>query len=397
MSFTSLPHGLATELRELGPLVDFLQRSRWAQRAGEPGISDFVLGNPHDPVLPGFTRALERVLPPQASNWHAYQMSDPHACEVVARSLSEQTGVSFDPAFVTMTNGAFTGLSVALQTVVEPGDEVIYISPPWFFYPSMIRRAGGVPVSVSIDWERIDIDLEAIEAAITPLTRAIIVNSPHNPTGKVFSAEALQQLAEILTRASNRNGRSIAIISDEAYRRILFDGRACPTPAAFYPQTLVVYTFGKTLLTPGERIGFVALAPEYPQREEAMAGLFAAQVLTGYGFPNALLQHAIDDLDREIIDLASLQAKRDRMVEGLRAAGYRTSEPEGTFYLVVESPFANEWEFVDRLAQDDVFVLPGTVFDAPGYIRISLTGTMEMIERALPVFAAAHAELLTPA
>ncbi|MEZ4666224.1 MAG: aminotransferase class I/II-fold pyridoxal phosphate-dependent enzyme [Thermomicrobiales bacterium] len=396
MSFTSLPHRLATELRELGPLVDFLQRSRWAQRAGEPGISDFVLGNPHDPVLPGFTRALERVLPPQASNWHAYQMSDPHACEVVARSLSEQTGVSFDPAFVTMTNGAFTGLSVALQTLVEPGDEVIYISPPWFFYPSMIRRAGGVPVSVSIDWERIDIDLEAIEAAITSRTRAIIVNSPHNPTGKVFSAEALQQLAEILTRASNRNGRSIAIISDEAYRRILFDGRACPTPAAFYPQTLVVYTFGKTLLTPGERIGFVALAPEYPQREKAMAGLFAAQVLTGYGFPNALLQHAIDDLDGEIIDLASLQAKRDRMVEGLRAAGYRTSEPEGTFYLVVESPFANEWEFVDLLAQDDVFVLPGTVFDAPGYIRISLTGTMEMIERALPIFAAAHAELLTP-
>ena len=128
-----------------------------------------------------------------------------------------------------------------------------------------------------------------------------------------------------------------------------------------------------------------------------MAGLFAAQVLTGYGFPNALLQHAIDDLDGEIIDLASLQAKRDRMVEGLRAAGYRTSEPEGTFYLVVESPFANEWEFVDRLAQDDVFVLPGTVFDAPGYIRISLTGTMEMIERVLPVFAAAHAEMLTPA
>jgi aspartate aminotransferase len=397
MNLTSLPNGLAVELETLAPFVAFLSESRWAERAGQPGISDFVLGNPHDPVLPGFTRALERALPPQTNSWHAYPMSEPYACEVVARSLSEQTGVTFDPADFVMTNGAFTGLSIALQTVVEAGDEVIYISPPWFFYGSLIRRAGGVPVSVSIDWDRFDIDLAAIEAAITPRTRAIIVNSPHNPTGRIFSAETLRELSSILTQASERNGRSIAIISDEAYRRILFDGRDCPTPAAFYPHTFVIYTYGKTLLTPGERIGFVALAPGFPEAESARAGLMVAQVLTGYGFPNALLQHAIADLDKEIIDVAFLQEKRDRMVGGLREAGYRTSEPEGTFYLVVESPLADEREFVDLLAENDVFVLPGSIFDAPGYIRISLTATMEMIERALPVFAAAHAELLAPA
>src|SRR5215207_3903680 len=376
MNLANLPSGLAVEFETLAPFVTFLNESRWAERAGQPGIADFVLGNPHDPVLPGFTRALEHALRPQTNSWHAYPMSEPHACEVVARSLSEQTGVIFDPADFVMTNGAFTGLSIALQTAVEPGDEVIYISPPWFFYASFIRRVGGVPVSVSIDWERFDIDLAAIEAAITPRTRAIIVNSPHNPTGRIFSADTLRQLAAILTQASERNGRSIAIISDEAYRRILFDGRVCPTPAAFYPNTFVVYTYGKTLLTPGERIGFVALAPDFPDPETARTGLMVAQVLTGYGFPNALLQHAIEDLDKEIIDLAYLQEKRDRMVGGLRAAGYRTSEPEGTFYLVVESPLANEWEFVDRLADDDVFVLPGSIFDAPGYFRISLTATM---------------------
>jgi aspartate aminotransferase len=397
MNLANLPSGLAVEIETLAPFVTFLSESRWSARAGQSGISDFVLGNPHDPVLPGFTRALERALPPRSNGWHAYPMNDPHACEVVARSLSDQTGISFDPADFVMTNGAFTGLSIALQTVIEPGDEVLYISPPWFFYVSFIRRLGGVPVSVSIDWDSFDIDLAAVEAAITPRTRAIIVNSPHNPTGRVFSAETLRQLADILTRASERHGRSIAIISDEAYRRILFDGRDCPTPAAFYPNTFVVYTFGKTLLTPGERIGFVALAPGFPDPETARAGLMVAQVLSGYGFPNALLLHAIDDLDREIIDLDYLQQKRDRMVSGLRAAGYRTSEPEGTFYLVVESPYANEWEFLDRLAEDDVFVLPGAMFESPGYIRISLTATMEMIERALPVFAAAHAELLTPA
>jgi aspartate aminotransferase len=397
MNLSSLPSGLAFEIESLQPFVTFLNQSRWTARAGQPGICDFVLGNPHDPVLPGFTRALERALPPQTNAWHAYVMNTPHACEVVTSSLSAQTGVAFDPEDVVLTNGAFTGLSIVLQALVEPGDEVIYISPPWFFYASFIRRAGGVPVGVSIDWGRFDIDLGAIEAAITPRTRAIIVNSPHNPTGRVFSSETLQELAAILTRASERSGRSIAIVSDEAYRRILFDGRDCPTPAEHYPHTFVVYTYGKTLLTPGERIGFVALAPGFPDRATAKAGLTVAQVLTGYGFPNALLQHAIDDLDNEIIDLTALQAKRDRMVSGLRAAGYRTSEPEGTFYLVVESPFANEWEFVDRLADEDVFVLPGTIFDAPGYIRISLTATMEMIERALPVFAAIHAKMLSPA
>ncbi len=394
MNLSTLPSSLVIELETLGPFVSFLNDSRWAERSGQSGISDFVLGNPHDPVLPGFTRALERALPPQTNSWHAYPMSDPHACKVVAQSLSEQTGVTFDPADFVLTNGAFTGLSIALQTVVEPGDEVIYISPPWFFYASFIRRVGGIPVSVSIDWERFDIDLAAIEAAITPRTRAIIVNSPHNPTGRVFSADTLRDLAALLTRASERNGRSIAIISDEAYRRILFDGRACPTPSEFYPHTFVVYTYGKTLLTPGERIGFVALAPGFPDPESARAGLTVAQVLTGYGFPNALLQHAIADLDKEIIDLASLQEKRDRTVGGLRAAGYRTSEPEGTFYLVVESPVPDETEFVDRLANDDVFVLPGAIFEAPGYFRISLTATMEMIERALPIFAAARTEML---
>lgn len=397
MNLTSLPRGLAVELEELAPLMAFLSDSRWAQRAGQPGISDFVLGNPHDPVLPGFTRALERALPPQSNGWHAYQMSDPAACEVVARSLSAQTGVTFDPDDVSMTNGAFTGLSVALQTAVEPGDEVIYISPPWFFYASFIRSVGGVPVSVSIDWDTIDIDLDAIEAAITPRTRAILINSPHNPTGRVLSAETLRTLAGILTRASQQHGRSICIISDEAYRRILFDGRDCPTPAAFYPHTFVVYTYGKTLLAPGERIGFVALAPGFPDAETARAGLMMSQVLGGWGFPNSILQHAIADLDREIIDLDHLQEKRDRVVTSLRSAGYRTSVPEGTFYLVVESPFANEWEFVDRLAEHDVFVLPGSFFEAPGFVRISLTATMGMIERALPVFSTVHPGVAVPA
>lgn len=397
MNSSVLSTGIAYELESLSPFITFVTSSRWAQRSGDEEVSDFVLGNPHDPVLPGFTRALERAIPPHGSDWHAYQMDDPHACEVVARSLSDATGVPFDPSDIAMTNGAFTGLSIALQSVIDPGDEVLYISPPWFFYASYIRRAGGVPVGVSIDWDRFDIDLEAIEAAITPRTRAIVVNSPHNPTGRVFSEDTLARLAAILTRASERIGRTIYIISDEAYRRILFDGRDCPTPAAFYPATFVIYTFGKTLLAPGERIGYVAVAPGFPNRDTIREGLLMARVLSGWGFPNAILQHAIDDLDKEIIDLELLQRKRDRMVDGLRTAGYRASEPEGTFYMVVESPDPDDVAFCERLAERNVFVLPGAYFEAPGFFRVSLTGTMAMIERALPVFEALSLEMLVPA
>lgn len=395
MDISVLSKGITTELEAMSPFVRFLTSSRWAMSGGSG--NDFVLGNPHDPVLPGLSRALERAIPPQNNNWHAYQMDDPHACEVVAASLSRDTGVRFDPADIAMTNGAFTGLAIALKTVVDPGDEVIYVSPPWFFYGSYIRNAGGVPVGVSIDWDRFDIDLDAIEAAITPRTRAVLINSPHNPTGRVYSESTMRRLGGILTRASERFGRTIYLISDEAYRRILFDGRSCPTPAAVYPATFVVYTFGKTLLAPGERIGFVALAPGFPNRDVIRMGLTVAQVLTGYGWPNAILQHAIDDLDREIIDLEHLQRKRDRMVDGLRSAGYRTSEPEGTFYLVVESPDPDDVAFVDRLADQDVYVLPGAVFEAPGYFRISLTASMEMIEQALPVLARANQTAGIPA
>jgi aspartate aminotransferase len=381
--------GIAREIDSLSTLLTFLTDSPWARRDERTEYFDFVFGNPHEPVLPGFTSAIQQFTPPQRNDWHAYQFSDPHACEVVTRSLRRDTGVEFDPALVTMTNGAFSGLSIVLQAITEPGDEVLYISPPWFFYPSLIRRAGGTPVAVPMNPVTFDLDLDAIEAAITPRTRAIIVNSPHNPTGRIYPESILRRLAAILTRASERNGRPIVLISDEAYRRILFDGRSCPTPAAYYPVTAVVYTFGKSMLTPGERIGFVALSPGFPEAASMLSALTTAQVLSGWAFPNSILQHAIDRLDAQLIDLELLQRKRDRVIDGLTQAGYEATTPEGTFYIVVKSPEPDDLAFSHRLAEQGVFILPGTIFDMPGYFRISLTATMAMIERALPIFASA--------
>ncbi|HET9496395.1 MAG TPA: aminotransferase class I/II-fold pyridoxal phosphate-dependent enzyme, partial [Chloroflexia bacterium] len=272
------------------------------------------------------------------------------------------------------------------------GDEVIYISPPWFFYEALILTYGARPVRVKIDPATFDLDLDAIAAAITERTRAIIVNSPNNPTGKIYPPETLSRLGALLTEASKRNGRRIYLLSDEAYSRIVFDGREYPSPTAFYPDSFLLYTYGKTLLTPGQRLGYIALPPTMTGREVLRNAIFAAQAMTGFAFPNALLQHAIGDLEKLSIDVGHLQQKRDRMVGALRDMGYSLHVPEGTFYLLVRSPIEDDWAFTTMLAERDVLCLPGTVVEEPGYFRISLTAGDEMIERSLPHFAAAMSE-----
>jgi aspartate aminotransferase len=231
-----------------------------------------------------------------------------------------------------------------------------------------------------------ELDLDAIAAGITDRTRAIIVNSPHNPTGRIYSAESLEALAQLLTRESQRRGRPIYLISDESYRRIVFGDAQFVTPARFYPHTLIVYTYGKTLLTPGQRVGYVAWSPAMPQPDVLRAAFFAVQLGMGFAFPNALLQHALADLERLSIDVKQLERKRDRMVEALRALGYEVQVPDGTFYLIPRSPIPDDVALMDRLAELDVFVLPGILCDLPGYFRISLTATEEMIERSLAAF-----------
>jgi aspartate aminotransferase len=337
--------------------------------------------------VPGFADALRRWSDPQDKDWFAYKFSEPAAQEIVARSLRARTGIAYEPADVAMTNGAFAGLGVALRAVIDPGDEVIFSVPPWFFYETVVRAVGAVPVRVPIRPEGFDLDLDAIAAAITPWTRAIIVNSPNNPTGRIYPADQLRALAAVLTEASARNGRPIYLVSDEAYCRIVFDGRDCPSPTAFYPFSFLIYTYGKTLLTPGQRIGYVAIPPSMPGREAVRDALFAAQLMHGYAFPNALLQHALGDLEGLSIDVGRLQARRDRVVAGLRASGYEVVEPEGAFYVLARSPEPDDLAFAERLGERRVFVLPGTVFEMPGWFRISLTANDGMVERALPLFA----------
>jgi aspartate aminotransferase len=376
-------------METIEPLYRFFTTSKWAARRGSGGISDFVAGNPQEEPPPGFVEALHRWSVPRRADWYAYHDAAPGAKQAVVRSLRDRLGVPFEEDDVFLTNGAFAGLCVALKSVIDPDDEVLFLSPPWFFYQLIIESLGARAVRVRVPPPAFDLDLDAIGQAITDRTRAIVVNSPNNPTGRIYPPEVLRKLADVLDEASERNRRPIYLVSDESYSRILFDGNMFDSPAAFYPRSFLVYTYGKTLLTPGQRLGYLALPPSMPERELMRGAVYMMLFALGYAFPTVLLQRALADLERITIDLEHLQAKRDRMVTALQDMGYHVERPEGTFYLIPRSPIADDLEFTNMLAERDVFVLPGTLVELPGHFRISLTANDEMIDRALPGFEAA--------
>jgi len=373
----------------VNPLQQFFFDSSWAKRFGDPDICDFTIGNPHDTPMAAFTEALQRWTLPQDKYWYSYKMNEAKARDVVAASLAKSHDLPFRPEDIFLTNGSIAALAVVLDMIIDPEDEVIFISPPWFLYEAMIVNAGGKAVKVKMDIDTFDLDLAAISSAMNHKTRAVIVNSPHNPTGKIYPKATLQELSEIMDSASTRNGRTVHLISDEAYRRIVFDGRQYLSPATFYPHTFLVYTYGKVLLAPGQRIGYVALPPHMPEAEQLRKAMQAVQMIKGWSFPNALLQHALGDLEQISVDMKHLQQKRDRLVGALQEQGYQVYRPEGTFYVMVRSPWDDDAKFVDLLNSYDIFCIPGTLMDFPGYFRLSLTASNDMIHRAIPKFAKA--------
>lgn len=350
---------------------------------------DFMLGTPQEMPLPAVTAAMKYWGDPLTKDWYGYKFSEEDARQVAARSLRERTGVPFESDDVAMTNGAFGALAVALRLIAAPGDEVIVNIPSWTFYEPLVRDAGLVPVKVPVHAETFELDVAGIAAAVTPHTRAIILNSPHTPTGRVYSRKTLQLLANVIDETSRCNDRRLYLISDEVYARIVFDGVRPASPAEVYDHTLVVYSWSKQLLTPGQRIGYLAIHPRMPEREALREAAFIAQIAAGFVFPSALMQHTLADLDPLMIDIEHLQRKRDRMVGALQEIGYEVQAPEGTFYLMPRSPIPDDMAFAEMLAARDVFVLPGELFEYPGYFRVSLTASDDMIERSLPHFEAA--------
>jgi aspartate aminotransferase len=366
----------------------FVLNSRYAERRLESGMCDFTFGNPHEMPLEGIVNAIRERAIPHDKNWFAYKTSEQNPQAFVAERLSRELDLTFEPGDIALTTGAFAAIMVAFRLVVDAGDEVIYSEPAWFCYEPMLLAGNAVPRKVNLQPPTFDLDLAAVEAAIGPKTRLVIVNTPHNPTGRIYSRASLEVLADLLERASSRIGHRIFLLSDEPYRQLRFDGRGFTSPAALYPWTLISYSFGKVLLAPGQRLGYLALSPLMPtaDRHALRSVMFSAQMALGWCFPNAVMQYAVPDLDKLSIDQVALTRRRDWFMAALSSAGYSVLAPEGTFYLWskwTDNDPQRQW---NALADRDVFVLPGSIMNAPSYFRISLTASDEMVERALPAF-----------
>jgi aspartate aminotransferase len=374
--------------RAFAAVRDFYQASRYADARFEPDVCDFTFGNPHEMPLPALVSAIRERAVPHDENWFAYKSTEEEPQQFLAERLRAELGLPFEPEDVALTSGAFAAIVVAFHLVLDAGAEAIISEPAWFCYEPTLLAANAVPKKIALTGERFDLDLEAIERAIGPRTRLVIVNTPHNPTGRIYERAALEQLADLLERASRRIGHRIYLLSDEPYRRLRFDGRGFTSPAAIYPWTFISYSYGKVLLAPGQRLGYLAVSPlmPAPERKAFQDALFSAQMALGWCFPNAVMQYAVPDLENVSIDRAALLRRRDTLLGALQDSGYEALTPEGTFYIWCRWP-GDPSRLFDALADRNVYVMPGSLLGGPSYFRVSLTASDDMVARAIPHFA----------
>ncbi|MGI9400347.1 MAG: aminotransferase class I/II-fold pyridoxal phosphate-dependent enzyme [Rhizobiaceae bacterium] len=384
---TNLSDRSISAAEELRVVFDFFQSYRDGVVDADVA-ADLTFGNPHEMPLPGLVSTLKKHVEPKRVDWFAYKTSEEEPREVVAAALSEELKLPFTPDDIAMTQGAFGAIALAFTMLMDPCDECILPVPGWFCYSTILRAQNSIPVTVPLQENTFDLDIDAIERAITPRTRIVVVNTPHNPTGIIYSRERLSELASMLERKSAEIGRPIFILSDEPYRRIRFDDVEFTSPAEIYPWTLIDYSYGKILLAPGLRFGYLAICPNMP--DETRNGLsqmaVSTQVAQGWGFPDAPMQYAVADLEKLSIDIDALERKRNRLHDALTQWGYNMTKPTGTFYLWGRAPRGDAVSFTQSLADRGVYVMPGTLFDRPTDFRICLTASAEMIEASLPSF-----------
>lgn len=381
-----MPSVIPSIAASLGPTLAFMTDPDLEAVLADPETANFAVGNPQELPLPAMVAALTDAVQPLDKNWFAYKMNEPSSQRVIAASVGRRLGIDLAPEDICVTNGGFAAIAAALRAVAGPGDEVIFVSPPWFFYEALIMAAGAAPVRVRAEPPAFDLPVDDIARAITPRTAGVLVNTPHNPTGRVYPEEQLRRLSDVLSAASERLGHTVYLLADEPYHRIVFDGRRFVSPATLYPATLILYSYGKTLLAPGMRMGYIAMPPGMPDADQLRRVLTLSQLVTGFAFANADLQHALPRLEELSIDVDALQARRDRLIPALRGMGYETSLPEGTFYVLVRSPIPDDTEFARVLRRLGVLVLPGSVLEVPGWFRISLTANDVMVERGIEGF-----------
>jgi aspartate aminotransferase len=376
-----------------------IERSSWIRRMFEEGaaliaeygaenVYDFTLGNPSVEPPAAFQRELRRIVDQPDTGMHRYMNNAGYeeTRAAVAKRVAESSGAPVNSSHIIMTCGAGGALNVTLKTILNPGEEVIILTPFFVEYKFYVDNHGGVTTEVWTDPETFQPDIDAIEAAITENTRAIIINSPNNPTGAIYSAETLETLGKMLERKQAELGRSIFVISDEPYARLAFEGNTVPPVFRHIRNSILVTSHSKDLALPGERIGYLAANPAMDGVDLFMEGAVFCNRVLGFVNAPALMQRLVAVLQQESVNIDEYQAKRDVLYKHLTGLGFTMIKPGGGFYFFPKSPIADDVEFVRQAQKHNILLVPGSGFGAPGYFRIAYCVDMGIIERSLPAW-----------
>lgn len=377
---------------------DALDGASWVRRMFEEGeelkrrygvenVFDFSLGNPDIEPPPSLKMALKNLADQPIMGMHRYMPNNGYVetRRVIAEYLAEESGLPFNEKHVVMTVGAAGGLNVVLKAILDEGDEVIVPSPYFMEFKFYIDNCGGRIRLVETN-EDFSLNLLEIEKAIGEKTKAVLINSPNNPTGVVYDRNSLIQLGELLKKKNQELRKTLFLITDEAYRRIVYDEIELPNAFHHYPHTIRVTSHSKDLSLPGERIGYVAVSPLCEDLEEMMSALVFANRTLGFVNAPALMQRLVAPLQRNSVNVGIYEEKRNLFYEALTSFGYQVVKPQGAFYLFPKSPIEDDVAFVKELQIKRILTVPGRGFGKPGYFRIAYPVDKKIIERSLPGF-----------
>ncbi len=375
-----------------------INRSSWIRKMFEEGIRrkrlfgddnvfDFSLGNPIIEPPNEFKRILKKLANDKGKGMHAYMPNAGYeeTRKAVADYLSDHNQGRLSSSDVVMTVGAGGALNIILKTILDPDDEVIIPSPHFVEYNFYIDNHQGIPAVVETRPD-FSLDLNAIEKAFTGKTKAVLINSPNNPTGRVYSEGELRELARLLDERGQRLGRPVYLISDEPYRKIVYDDIEVPGIFNLYRDSFVATSFSKDLSLPGERIGYAAVNPDISEKPLIIDGMILTNRILGYVNAPALMQRAITELLDVSVDVSLYQRKRDMLCSGLASLGYEYIKPQGAFYLFPKSPIGDDAEFVSALQEENILTVPGSGFGCPGHFRIAYCVNDSVIEGSMKGF-----------
>ncbi len=364
--------------------------SERAAEIGAENVYNFTIGNPSVPVCNEFTEALQKMLKEEDPlTLHGYSPSPGiySVRKTIAESLNRRFGMEYKAEDIFMATGAAGAIAHAIRSVTKSGDEVITFAPYFPEYVPYVDGTGAVLKVVPADVSSFQINFDAFMEMLNPNVQAVLINSPNNPSGIVYSTETIKKLAEILCDKQKEYGHDIYIISDEPYREIIFKGTDSPFISAYYDNSICCYSFSKSLSLPGERIGYVAVNPKCKDAELIIAMCVQISRFTGHNCPPSMIQLGVAEVIDMTADLSIYEKNKNILYKELTAMGYECVEPGGTFYMFPKTPIADANEFCRRAAKElDLILVPGDSFMCPGHMRIAYCTTTEMVERALPLF-----------